>query len=79
MSHRTFADPTSIEARQSLLDGRCERAHPKRHRTAKRKSRAQAAKALAGKRKAALNAVAARRRQAIALAYWRGEREDLHP
>jgi hypothetical protein len=78
MPHRTFNDPSSIEARQALLDGRCERSHPKRHRTAKRKSRAASAKQSAGKHRAAVNAAAARHVKDKAASYWRGELDE-HP
>ena len=73
MPHRTFTDPNSIEARQCLLDRRTERAHPKRHRTAKRKSRFAAAKAKAAKLKAAVTLLAVRKHKAAVAAYWRGE------
>jgi hypothetical protein len=76
MTHRTFDDPTSIEARQHLLDNRCEHA-PKRHRTSKRKSRQAAAKRAAGKHIAAMQLVVQRRRLASARAYWSGEKQEL--
>ena len=37
MTLKSFDDPNSDEARQFLLDRRCERKHPKRHRTLKRR------------------------------------------
>jgi hypothetical protein len=72
MTHRTFDDANSIEARQHLLDNRCEHA-PKLHRTSKRKSRQAAAKRAAGKHIAAMQLVAQRRRLAEARAYWSGQ------
>ncbi len=78
MTIKSFDDGNSDEARQFLLDRRCERNHPKRHRTQKR------AKALSAKKRARIkhkNAVATRQRAKIldaARAYWRGERDD-HP
>jgi hypothetical protein len=78
MSHLTFSDPNSIEARQALLDGHSERKHPKRHRTAKRKSRASALKKLKAKQRAVLRLVAMRKFNAATRAYWAGER-DAHP
>lgn len=76
MSHRTFNNPKSIEARQHLLDNRCEHG-PKRHRTAKRKSRVKAAKVAAGKVRAAIQLAARRRLLAASRAYWSGERKEL--
>ena len=79
MTLLSFPDPNSIEARQALLDRRCERAHPKRHRTAKRKSRAAAAKRSAGKHKAAANLAAKRTRDALVAAFYRGDRAEWPP
>jgi hypothetical protein len=76
VAHLTFNDPNSIAARQALLDRRCQKV-PKRHRTAKRKSRIAAQKHAASRRKAELNARAVRLRRATARAYWSGERADL--
>lgn len=78
MSHRTFADPNGIEARQALLDNRCERTHPKRHRTRKRTARRNALSRQKGQAKAAKNLAAKRRHTALVRAYWAGEREE-HP
>ena len=77
MAHRTFADPNSIEARQHLLDNRCEHG-PKRHRTKKRKSRHIAAKRVKGVRVQALSAVERMRRLTLMREFWQGER-DAHP
>lgn len=79
MSHRTFDDPhgTTLEARQGLLDNRCEHG-PKRHRTLGRRKR------LSKKRKAKIayankvRLVAFRRHKAKIRAYWSGEAEE-HP
>lgn len=78
MSHRTFTDPNSVEARQALLDNRCERKHPKRHRTAKRSAKRNALARQKGAHKAAVNLAAKRQRDALVRAYWTGEREE-HP
>ena len=77
MTLRPFDDGSSDEARQFLLDRRCERNHPKRHRTRKR------AKALSVKKRAKIkhmNATRARRLNAYksaVRAFWRGEGD--HP
>lgn len=78
IAHRTFDDPNSIEARQALLDNRCERTHPKRHRTQKRAKRLNAIKRAKGVAKAKRNLLAKRRHNAAVAAYWRGDRET-HP
>ena len=79
MSQRTFSDPhgTSLEARQGLLDNRCEKG-PKRHRTLGRRRRMSTKKKAKVKHALAIQKAANRRFHAMALAYWRGERED-HP
>ncbi len=76
MAHRTFDNPNSIEARQALLDRRCEHA-PKRHGTGKRRSRHARRKAQIAKHNATMALVKKRRISAMAAAYWRGERDDL--
>ena len=78
MSLRSFDNPNSIEARQFLLDRKCERLHPKRHRTGPRK-------AANGRKKKARHAMADAIRKkarskylAAARAYWSGDAES-HP
>ena len=78
MSLRSFDNPNSIEARQHLLDSRCERLHPKRHRTSKRSAKIRAAKKAKTKLKIAKATAARRRHHAAVAAYWRGEGEQ-HP
>lgn len=72
MSLKSFSNPNSDEARQALLDRRCERKHPKRHGTKKR----QHAIAMAKKQNAALRAAAnldkRRKRLAACRLYWAG-------
>ena len=78
MSGQSFDDPNSAEARQHLLDRRCERKHPKRHRTLKR------AKALAKRKRQRVRhenevrAAARRAHVARVRKYWAGE-SDNHP
>jgi hypothetical protein len=78
MALRSFDNPNSIEARQALLDRRCERAHPKRHRTKRR-----SVKRAAAKRSKARHAAAIKKRERgkvldVVHAYWRGDAET-HP
>jgi hypothetical protein len=79
MSHRTFNDPhgTSLEARQGLLDNRCEHG-PKRHRTLGRRKRLSAKKKAKIKAANAIRLVAFRRWKAKVRAYWSGAAEE-HP
>lgn len=63
----------SIEARQALLDNRCERKHPKRHRTNKRRSKAARTKMNAAKIVAAQRMARKRHRNALVRRYWLGE------
>ena len=78
MGIQSFDDPDSDDARQFLLDRKCERKHPKRHRTMKRE------KALTGKKRAKVqHQVATRERNASNFkakvrAYWLGLSE-CHP
>ena len=44
MALQSFNNPNSDVARQHLLDRRCERKHPKRHRTKKRSVKQRAAR-----------------------------------
>ena len=74
---KSFDDGNSDEARQFLLDRRCERNHPKRHRTQKR------AKSLSKKKRQKIkhrNAVRARDLRSYiekVREYWAGERENF--
>lgn len=79
MSHRTFNDPhgTTDEARQGLLDNRCEKG-PKRHRTLGRRRRLSAKKKAKIKHANAIRLAAYRRHKAKVRAYWNGEAEG-HP
>lgn len=79
MSHRTFDDPhgTTLEARQGLLDNRCEHG-PKRHRTLGRRKRMSAKKKSRIKAANAKRLAAFRRHKARIQAYWSGETES-HP
>lgn len=79
MSRRSYDDPhgETVEARQGLLDNRCEKA-PKKHRVKGRRVRRTAAKKRSIARKVELVNANRRRFQEKALAYWRGERDD-HP
>ena len=77
MTHRTFDDPNSIEARQALLDNRCEHG-PKRHRTRRRSKKRAAIKRQRAAHKVAIAGARAERFHAAVRAYWLGERE-AHP
>lgn len=78
MALKSFDKNQFDESRQFLLDNRCERNHPKRHRTTKRR------KALSAKKKRriatqnALREASYRRYHAKVRAYWSGEQEN-HP
>lgn len=76
MSHRTFDDATSIQARQALLDNRCEHGQ-KRHRTRKRKARLNAVARAMGEHKRKANMAKCHRLLAITRAFWRGDRDDM--
>lgn len=73
MALRSFENSNSEEARQFLLDRRCERNHPKRHRTQKRSKAISSRKRERMKALAALRVRARRRWLGLARAYWRGE------
>lgn len=79
MAHRTFNDPhgTSLEARQALLDNRCEHL-PKRHRTIGRRRRLSKAKKQRIEHQTAERLAAYRALKAKVRAYWRGELDE-HP
>lgn len=77
MSHLTFDNPNSIEARQALLDNRSEH-KPKRHRTLARRKRLEAAKRAQVKRHLAAQQAVQRRYHAAVRAYWTGA-SDSHP
>lgn len=78
MAMQSFKDPNSDEARQHLLDRRCERKHPKRHRTLNRSRKVKAAQ----KRKQQAKMASAKKERSkflkLARAYWNGAAED-HP
>lgn len=78
MALKSFNDPNSTEARQHLLDRRCERKHKKRHRTLKRSRRIKAARKAKGVARAGEQRKARSRFLAKARAYWAGE-ADGHP
>jgi hypothetical protein len=78
MSLRSFADSNSIEARQFLLDRKCERNHPKRHRTGKRKGKMSRKKRSRLKHWAAIRAKETQKYRAAVRAFWSGEIE-MHP
>lgn len=73
MALQSFDSAGTCEARQFLLDNRCGRKHPKRHRTMKR------AKAVSAKKKFAVKAAVAEREsraykyKAKVRAYWAGQ------
>lgn len=79
MSRRSFDDPhgTSDEARQGLLDNRCE-GGPKRHRTKGRRKRLSAKKKAVIAHRNAIALARYRRRKALVRAYWAGTRDE-HP
>jgi hypothetical protein len=77
MSHRTFDDPGSIEARQALLDNRCEHAG-KRHRVRKRFAKRAAKNKAAVAHKVGKALAAARRQRAAVRAFW-AEEVDEYP
>lgn len=80
MSARTFDDPRGMDdkARQGLLDNRCKRAHPKRHRTRRRSKRLAEIKKRQLTHKIGVTAAQNRRFHAAVHAYWLGRRE-AHP
>ena len=78
MSRRSYDDPNTIEARQGVLDNRCENRRSKNHRTRNRSKKLNAIKRARGKAKAAINLVRARKFKAACRAYWEGE-NDEHP
>jgi hypothetical protein len=73
MPLKSFDDPNSDEARQALLDRRCERNHPKRHRTLKRAKALSAIKRQKIKAKIIMQAKLRREYLAASRAYWAGE------
>lgn len=78
MGLQSFKNPNSDEARQHLLDRRCERKHPKRHRTKKRSVKQRAARKAKSLARAAVKQQERRSFHAKALAYWSGV-ADGHP
>lgn len=78
MALKSFDDGDSDEARQALLDRRCERNHPKRHGTKKRTKALAAKKKAQMKAKARARVVSFRQYKAKVRAYWAGESNE-HP
>ena len=78
MTLKSFDDGNSDEARQFLLDRRCERNHPKRHRTLTRKKAISAKKRARVKHNLATRSRAIAKYKAAARSYWAGE-SDAHP
>jgi hypothetical protein len=78
VTHRTFDDPNSIEARQALLDNRCEDSKPKRHRVRKRSKKLAAKKRSRIKHANAVRAAAIAKLRAATRSYWLGLRAE-HP
>lgn len=78
MTLSSFNDPNSIEARQALLDRRCERAHPKRHRVRKRSAKLKAKDKRARVYKLSLKSKESARIRAAIHAFYRGD-ADEHP
>jgi len=75
---QSFDDGNSDEARQFLLDRRCERIHPKRHRTMKRAKGISSAKRARIKHKNAMKARKISAYKAKVAEYWAGASE-VHP
>lgn len=78
MALRAFDNGNSDAARQFLLDRRCERNHPKRHRTKKRKLRVNAVKRAKARARIAANNRARDAYLQASKAYWSGL-SDEHP
>lgn len=78
MSLQSFAPDDLDRSRQFLLDRRCERNHPKRHRTKPRTMRISAAKKAKAARCKLYQQIGQRRFKEAARAYWSGERSG-HP
>ena len=72
MSRGSFDDGNSDEARQFLLDRRCQRNHPKRHGTTKRAKALSSAKKRRLAHRLAVNQAARAKRQAAVRRYWAG-------
>lgn len=78
MTIRSFDDANSLEARQFLLDRRCERTHPKRHRTKRRSAKQREAKKIKVAHKLAIKAALAERYHSRVRAFWSGVASE-HP
>ena len=78
MALQSFDNSNSDEARQFLLDRRCERLHPKRHRTQKRAKGLSKKKRAKIKHQAGVRAASFQRFKTAVRAYWSGE-TDMHP
>lgn len=79
MSRKSFDDPhgTSVEARQALLDNRCEHG-AKRHRTNGRRKRMSAAKRTKIKHRIITREARFRKFKDKVAAYWNGDAAE-HP
>jgi len=75
---RSFNSANSEEARQFLLDRKCERNHPKRHRTSNRAKRLSKAKKQRIAHATAVRLSAYWKHKAAVRLYWVGER-NAHP
>lgn len=78
MTRYTFDNPNSDEARQALLDNKCERNHPKRHRTKKRLIKQREQNKVRTRHRAAIKQKQLTKYNADVRAYWLGQRDD-HP
>lgn len=78
MSHRTFADPNSIEARQALLDNRSENRKRKRHRVTRRSVKRKLELKSKRKHKMTINNAKFARHMSAVRAFWAGQ-TDEHP
>ena len=78
MALQSFNNPNSDEARQHLLDRRCERKHPKRHRTLKRSRALKAAQKSKSKARIAEQKKVRARFLERSRAYWAGLSSE-HP
>lgn len=72
MTLKSFNDGNSDEARQFLLDRRCERNHPKRHRTMKRKKVLAAKKRQRAQTHLAMRAAKIAKYKVAVRRYWAG-------
>lgn len=78
MSHRTFSDLNSIEAKQALLDNRCEARKRKRHRVTRRSVKRKLELKSKRQHVIATNKVKFNRHMEAVRAFWAGQ-SDEHP